>query len=214
MSTSEYQHVKFAPWKGKRYGRSKAGIKILVIGESHYWPGARIPKGLTQYVIEKVSRRGWQARGALAGVERTFSSILPDVNGGEIWHEIAFYNYLQNWIGKNAADRPKRKEFHHPASVKGLIEVLFRLKPDLVVILGTGLFKVLSENDPGPPMRLGHEQIPTWLYRVGKAKTALVIGIKHPSKYYSSEKWAPIVNAGIRTAKIRMWKAAQPKVAA
>jgi hypothetical protein len=83
-----------------------------------------------------------------------------------------------------------------------------------VVILGTGLFKTLSENEPGSPMRLGHEQIPTWAYQVGKAKTALLIGIKHPSKYYSSKKWAPIVSAGVRTAKIRMRKAALPKIAA
>jgi hypothetical protein len=214
MGKYKYQHVKFAPWKGKRYGRSKAGIKILVIGESHYRFATRIPKDLTRYVIGKVSSRDWPARAALAGVERTFSSVLPDVNGGEIWHEIAFYNYLQNWIGKNASDRPKQKQFHHPASVKGLIEVLFRLKPDLVVILGTGLFKILSENEPGPPMRLGHKQIPTWVYQVGKAKTALVIGIKHPSKYYSSKKWVPIVSAGIRTAKIQMRKAALPKIAA
>ncbi len=198
MSTHKYQYVRFAPWKGKRYGRSKAGLKILVIGESHYWRQARIPKDLTQYVIEKVSSRKWQARATLAGIERTFSSVLPCVNGGEIWHEIAFYNYLQNWIGKEASDRPKQKEFHHPASVKGLIEALYRLKPDLVVILGTGLFKVLSENEPGPPIRIGHEQIPTWLYQVGRAKTALVIGIKHPGKYYSPTKWTPIVNAGIR----------------
>jgi hypothetical protein len=44
MSTYKYHHVKLAPWKGKRYGRSKAGIKILVVGESHYRLATRIPK--------------------------------------------------------------------------------------------------------------------------------------------------------------------------
>jgi hypothetical protein len=214
MSTHAYNYVKFAPWKGKRYGRSKTGIKILVVGESHYWLQRRIPENLTQYVIGNVCSGDWPAKATLGGIERTFGSLLPTVSGGEIWNEIAFYNYIQNWIGKSASDRPTPKEFHQPASVKGLIEVLYRLKPDLVVILGTGLFKTLSENEPGPPIRIGNEQIPTWLYQVGKAKTALAIGIKHPGKYYSSATWAPIVKAGIRATKMRMRKAAPRKIAA
>lgn len=214
MSTHTYKYVRFEPWKGKRYGRSKAGIKILVIGESHYRFAKYIPKDFTRYVIDKVSTRTWKPRAALAGIERTFGEVLPGVSGAGIWQEIGFYNYLQNWIGNNASDRPRQKEFHQPASVKGLIEVLYRLKPDLVVILGTGLFKVLSENESGPPIRAGEEEIPTWLYQVGKTKNALVIGIKHPGKYYSSEKWAPIVKAGIRAAKMRIRKAAPERIAA
>jgi hypothetical protein len=214
MTTHTYKYVKFEPWKGKRYGRSKTGIKILVIGESHYWPRRPIPENLTQHVIGNVCSGEWPARATLAGIERTFGSVLPTVSGGEIWNEIAFYNYLQNWIGNNASDRPRQKEFHQPASVKGLIEVLYRLKPDLVVILGTGLFKVLSENEHGPPIRAGKAEIPTWLYQVGKTKNALVIGIKHPGKYYSSAKWAPIVKAGIRAAKVRIRKTAPERIAA
>src|SRR6476660_7159791 len=101
MSTQRNKYVKFEPWTGKCYGRSKARIRILVIGESHYQFARSIPKDFTRYVIENVSTRVWKPRATLAGIERTFSSVLPGVSGSEIWQEIAFYNYLQNWIGKN-----------------------------------------------------------------------------------------------------------------
>src|SRR5690242_7452359 len=112
---------RFKPWVGENYRRSSLGLRVLIIGESHYWLKGRIPKDLTNFVIQKIRSGSEPVKATLGGVQRIMNAILPESLGERVWDEIAFYNYLQSWIGKNAAHRPNWREFHKEECSQALV---------------------------------------------------------------------------------------------
>jgi hypothetical protein len=96
---SDWKHVKFHPWVGKQYENSRFGMRVLVLGESHYKyePGLGgkmkdLPQGFTQEIIRKQG-----------GTHYFYKKIPPlfapaelsDEAGKGPWQHLAFYNYIQ-----------------------------------------------------------------------------------------------------------------------
>lgn len=197
-----YDLPRFHPWEGNNYERSVFGLRLLIVGHSHYseCPISELPTSFTQDVFRRARDGEFaQSRGTFSALERTFKPLRKEAFN--LWNEIAFYNYLQSWIGTSSSDIPPLKAFHEAPSPQALVEVLHKLRPEVVLILGTGLFKTLSENESGPVLKVDTQSYPTWRYATGDGDFALAIGIKHPGKFYPAQSWTPVIEAAIEYVK-------------
>lgn len=201
MTDRSFKVSRFLPWIGAHYEQNAFKIPVLLIGESHYCedhPISDLGNDFTQDVFRRI-RDGELKTSTTSALERTLNPLLE--SGVNLWDEIAFYNYLQNWVARDPTDRPISSIFHQSPSPEALVEVLHQLRPQLVVILGTGLFKTLSEDEPGPVLMVSEESHRTWLYDVVTSTPALAVGIKHPGKFYTADKWRPVVRSAISYVK-------------
>lgn len=137
------QDANFLPWVGEHYGQS--GLfgprKILVVGESHYaWEeDAFIDPTLTCWCIagqltgEDAPKAYWtNVVIALRGRHPASAEKL------QAWHAMAYYTYVQQIVGAGPRQRPTRAMW--TASHAAFRSVLAALQPDVVLVLGVGVW--------------------------------------------------------------------------
>jgi hypothetical protein len=208
--------LRFQPWVGSLYGRhSPFGVSVLVLGESHYDEGYAQGDRLTEFVV----RGHMEARGKQYAfwtkIGRTFTG--PDYGDAAsrraFWESIAFYNYVQDFVGTAARQRPTEEHFR--SSWPAFTSLLAALKPDVVVTLGFGLWgalqPMLSVRRPlgvtVPGSRESHYSLLTQA-----APGAGVIGFtKHPSTGYRPADWRAVVEALMRRAELGIAPSADPE---
>ena len=142
--------VRFEPWVGERYELAELyGLRVLLLGESHYGKGDE-DSFFTRRVVKKWGQEKRHRfftiiarfilhqgrKGRLTGAERR-----------EFWDKVAFYNYVQEIVGRKARIRPTRDMWKR--SEQSFFKVLQDLKPDLVVVLGKQLGKKLPASVKG-----------------------------------------------------------------
>lgn len=133
--------VRFAPWVGTHYERGIYGLRILVVGESHYGAKEHERPTATPEVLKALAlgQKHPQSTGKLrkhAHFTKIMSSILnarrhfSAKDKSNFWHSVAYYNFIQEFLPSI------RKAPSHAAWDRGAIsftEVLDVLKPDLVI---------------------------------------------------------------------------------
>ena len=146
--------VRFEPWIPKNLDPRCYGVRLLVLGESHYeeddekpWTELRL-RVLTRYLVRRWGRRPKgrtqffpNLYSLLTG--RTWSQLSPD--NAVIWDNIFFYNYVQKLVPGGARHSPDA-EMWRDAEV-AFLTVLDRLRPDAVLVLGRRLWRNMLDGE-------------------------------------------------------------------
>ena len=186
----------FHPWIGQQFAASCFGIRVLVVGESHYWDRApeniqypdlwNCTTSLTQEVVED-----WGRNRHGQGTAQFFTHVsnvlrqrydggqYEDANG-EMWNHVAFYNYVQSYVqrpqGQNNPNRPTDEQWEEG---KGPFNAVLQiLRPDAVLMLGgpnDGTSGWITHNH-------GHANF-QGLYNPYEHNGITFLGIYHPSAY-------------------------------
>jgi hypothetical protein len=173
-------NIVFEPWIGEKYWASNSfGLRVLVLGESHY-DRDQVP--CSTYTTEVVERNVKHGRAAfftkISKVLLNLDEQMPsDEERSAIWDEIAFYNYIQEFVSEGTRVRPSHEMWGH--GDKAFFEILEHLKPQVLLVLG---------------IELG------WHLPAIPASIA-VCNIQHPSTGFSYKKWNPLFAEALANAR-------------
>lgn len=201
MSNDFSDKVHFRPWIGANYAQdSLFDKKILLLGESHYSTKfIDEPKEITfQYTrhimqvfaIDKTARFYTVVRKLLldAARQQCDNAKLSRVEKHSFWHSVAFYNYVQEFVGKKARIRPSDAQWLR--NENAFFEVLEKLNPDVCVVLGKELwsnlpkkYDTIIDSESGGKFRS---------YKI-ENKQILFAHTAHPSSLISYKKGIPRV---------------------
>ena len=189
----DFDYVFFKPWVGKKYwDEGYNGLRILVIGNSHYCnsrndcqccgiDGCEFDyddcEDMTTSVIEKyLHRNEWE------GWMRTYQNFEYALCGHktnrqesrEIWNSIAFYNYLQTAVS-NWKDQGDDEDYDN--SEDAFWEVINYLQPDYIIMWGNRVWDQSA----------GYNGDNCYVLEDGSE--VYLAGINHPSwKYFDYKK--------------------------
>jgi hypothetical protein len=188
----DFTVVSVLPYIGAHYGNPSAlGVRVMVLGESHYDKDGPLHRTYTRDVLEDFGD-GFAFFTKVAGV---FYGRKPNAEmKRQFWPTIVFYNFIQESVGIGPGIRPKPEMWARGASP--LLEVLTRCRPNFVLVLGMDLWNNLGiPLTEGPILHRddGHREASN-LYR----DEVLFLKITHPSSYgWTYRKWTPWVHAAI-----------------
>lgn len=220
----KYSKVHFEPWEGNAYKRGlgvcgfdreghivygtedNPGVKILVLGESHYCAKTEDDRpSLTNDIINDLL----DPESEHEPYKNTYTKFIKSLTGfydgltndqkRDAWNHILFYNYVQEAMNK-PRQSPSEKQFYEAQAP--FFEVLERNSPDMIIVWGKRLYNRLprygkQHPDLDLPLDLGKDcSLEIWAYEV-KGKWIPVLSINHPSGAYSYKKWATAIRCFI-----------------
>jgi len=180
--------VKIDPWIGNNY-RDPIFNKhsTLVLGESHYAEEETVNQDFTNELVESYIDRTinrstfWTNVGQLVSGKHHSS---PEFKRSKVWHDFAFYNYIQGIFSNQPRVKPEQKFFRQ--SEERFFQIIDQLKPKLVVALGKRLYNRMY------PLYEEKVQVDQNL----KAKKYNISGnsficcyVNHPSTGFSYKDW-------------------------
>lgn len=187
-------HVNFFPHVGKNYFQSKK--RILILGESHY--GSKERDDSYRYMtIDTIDwcYLKWKSEGKpLVRWNRCYEntakviSPIADAESYKIYSDVAFFNFFQKVIGEG---NHAAKQFLTPELIQesrlALKEVLDVLKPDLVIVCGTGKLQW----NWLPPARKNIWTVPgkLTLFTIDEYPAIPFWCIRHPSAFFSVTRY-------------------------
>jgi hypothetical protein len=201
--TLESAGVLFLPWVGEQYKRGFEGVRLLILGESHYDTDKRdrsVPnRDVTRAGIRWYMKSGTPHKFSTNTQHVVSRRSLAVAERETFWNSIAFYNYVQSFAGVAARD-PVTPEMWERSRAP-FCAVLKALDPEAVVVLGYKTWEHLLDYPKGPalPDRKGVGECPgRWL--PARSGQALAFHTMHPSALFSASQWYERVAAGIRLA--------------
>lgn len=204
------KNVFFKPWVGPNYNSGFNGKRILVIGTSHYCNskdekctecpkscGNYNIKNLTIEVINDDARSNASSKYKKtftcferAMVNREFKS-LPERES--FWDSLSFYNFCQMPL---SYWNDKATNSQLVDSLSAFKEVLTTLKPEVIIIWGAPVRKIiLSQLDCELLNNINEENIYSLNY--SSTDKAVLCPIHHPSIGFSWQKWHPFIDKAI-----------------
>lgn len=185
------EEVRFLPYVGDSYGIGIDGMKVLLLGESHYIAdedsinkagGIRF---YTRYIFDDCAHDGSRAWGAFF---RRLDALVArkagpsDEEAAEGWRHVAYANFVQESVGSAARVRPSadgwgsgRRAFPHLLSI---------LSPDVILVMGRQAF---NQTPDSPGRRVGRIEVPSStvprnVWEMGyEGGSALMTWVYHPS---------------------------------
>lgn len=143
--------VTFQPYVGDKYYDSHYGVRVMVLGESHYGDSLDSASNFTQnVVIECAMKAGFPFFSKLTNVLRGCPDYPTEEERKETWKHIAFYNYIQEFVGKDARIAPTAEMWK--AAYAPFLEVVKILKPDVILVLGNRLRDTMPNLPPEYPV--------------------------------------------------------------
>jgi hypothetical protein len=132
---------KFDPWVGEKYEEGiRNGVRLLVLGESHYGTSGDDDAAFTQHVVEnfgKEKRHAFFTKTAKLVLGMGTGEHLSDEKRRRFWDSVAFYNYVQEYAGETP-DGNVTGEMWERAK-EPFLDVLGQLDPDALLVLGKQL---------------------------------------------------------------------------
>lgn len=187
----------FQPWVGKHYG-SRFGKRVLILGEAHYqWDkGTDQYPELTQEAI-RAQMSGEYTYAFWTRVAGAFIGHKPDLEEkGEFWQSVAFYNYVQEFVGFGPKLAPTPEMWSR--SVPGFVELLDRLSPQAIIVMGYRLWNHVPDLDGSADFAMDDGKgMRTWRYPLKHGGSALAYPIRHPSSGFNGAKWHPFIRKAI-----------------
>lgn len=206
--------VGFLPYVGSAYAEGIDGVRVLLLGESHYIADeASIAKagGLrfyTRYIFGDCPRVGTRAWGTFF---RTLDSIVArkvnpvNEDAAISWSRVAFANFVQKPVGDGARIRPDAEGWE--SGRRAFPHLLGTLAPHVVLVVGRQAF---NQTPDAPGRRIGEitvpsSGIPRSLWEMDYAGgTALMTWVYHPSwPRESRQGYVDVFNALLAKAKHR-----------
>src|SRR5437870_2486992 len=108
MNMPSFPNCFFQPWVGDHYWTTGFhGLRVLLLGESHYGPDIYEPGSFTQDVVCRYAVDGPTLRFFTVACRVVQGGGRPSITERTaFWHAIAFYNYIQDWVGTGPRQRP------------------------------------------------------------------------------------------------------------
>jgi hypothetical protein len=193
---SDNESILVRPHVGCDYHERKlCGLKILILGESHYCPDPVLPPDWTQERIQEIMDGCTPpAYACLAKVVALFNDgKRPDLQvRRQFWQQVAFYSFVQTKvIGDKPRKRPTVEQWEEGKRI--FPAALNLLKPEFILVLG----KELSDHLPGASevailKNEATDKIRNCnVYETPEGK-ALALSIYHPSfGGFAYEEWMP-----------------------
>lgn len=139
--------VRFQPYIGEFYNDSRYGIRLLVLGESHYDDDYSAGSDFTSYVVDQNAFvAGTSFFTKLTKLLKGTDADLTEEDRVEAWKHIAFYNYVQEIVGDTARISPTTEMWE--AAREPFEEVVNRLKPNVILVLGVNLWNQMYNLPP------------------------------------------------------------------
>ncbi|ELI8386426.1 hypothetical protein ACA503_001243 [Yersinia enterocolitica] len=143
--------INFPPFVGDKYYDSCYGIRVMVLGESHYGDGSDSVCNFTQYVVKEHALKAGQAFfSKLTNLLRGHIDYPTEEERIEIWKHVAFYNYIQEFVGEGARIAPTPEMWK--AAYVPFLEVVKQLEPNVILVLGSRLWDEVPELPPAYPV--------------------------------------------------------------
>jgi len=191
------EYIKFYPFIGKEY--KEISPKILVLGESHYFPPNVTDIEMKECDDDKFTSRNIFFDGYFLELEKRKDGTLPyeykyircyrntatmitgkDYHSSDyIWNYLSFYNFFQKHVGRGSKNKEFINEILIENSQRAYFEIINILKPELVIAWGrTCLYETwVPQND--------YETIEDYLYIYKKYPDTIIWHIPHPSQGFS-----------------------------
>ncbi|OOE40875.1 hypothetical protein BZG06_14790 [Salinivibrio kushneri] len=173
--------IVFQPWVGDRYWEAnRFGARVLVLGESHYGTEEEVSPNFTKDVVQNLAidhRHAFFTKISKVLLGLDSNQWLSDEERSEVWQHLAFYNYVQGFVGDTPRVRPNQDMWQD--SKEAFLSVIEHLKPDLVLVLGVELGGAI------PSLESNID----------------VCAIQHPSTGFSYAKWNPVVSEALKRVK-------------
>jgi hypothetical protein len=191
--------IEIKPYIGKNY--LKTSTKFFILGESAYGDHEG-DKDLLVNAITDIKNGKDTDYTQYPQTKMFFTKVFNILNGegywdnqASFWDDVCFYDYIQKIM-----DAPKQKipsEYYENAEAP-FFEVLKKIEPAIVIVLGIEFYKKLpsSNGEPGKNIKIRgiNECIETWKYNIN-GKNVCVAGIQHPSSYgYKKDVWIKLYN--------------------
>jgi len=166
------EHVRFTPWIGSKYAAgNRFGLRVLVLGESHYGDPQADNTGITPFVVRNygmpLGGGPFFAKTVKVLLQMDGTVGLTAKDRAETWEHVAFYNYIQEIVGDGPRQRPTHEMWL--AAERPFLEVVEALRPNVVLALG----RELERRMPALPAEIA------------------VCSIQHPSTAFSYARWNP-----------------------
>jgi hypothetical protein len=179
---------------GKDYGTAALfdKLRLLIVGESHYeWCDAcwaqrlqRTPD-LTAYCIaERISRLG--APGLLqhwSKIENAFlGSAATRSDRRDFWQSVAYYNFLQETVGRGSRIPIKTAGIWSAARAP-FLSIVDALRPDLIVVAGRRVWVQLPQaDDEQPALHAAGKTLARRRYHVPSTGKVPAVAVPHPAR--------------------------------
>lgn len=151
MEQQRQSSINFRPFVGSKYANSRYGVRVLVLGESHYADESDVGNDYTQHVVETHAYcAGIPFFSKLTAVLRGDTSYPTDEERFETWQNIAFYNYVQSIVGEGSRIAPTPEAWN--AAQAPFLDVVQELKPDVILVLGSRLWDKVPNLPPEYPV--------------------------------------------------------------
>lgn len=191
----------FEPWIGADYEENGfQGIRVLLLGESHFVGEGDPGPTITQNVVRKYGIEG-RSQPFFTKVWKTMS---PD--GGDssedreaFWHSVAFYNFIQEPVGEVARQKSPTPEMWQRA-VEPFRSVIADLEPQAIVVLGKRLWRHLPQPDKATTKTVDDDESLTIRVYEEKGHRALAGHVTHPAGSISYETARPRIRALLKAA--------------
>jgi hypothetical protein len=125
--------VKMQPCIGKNYKNEK--IKILILGLSTYGRDKKNTKNHSKDIVNDIKTNDGQFCVRINGIFKHENESID-----KLWDRVVFQNYIQRVM-----DRPKQKNTKNDweNATEPFIEIITKLKPDVVAVIGFGTYDKL-----------------------------------------------------------------------
>lgn len=193
--------VYFKPWIGNNYEMNELfGKKILVLGESHYsWDfNIQVDHELTKKCIND-QIKGSYSKQFWTNIVIALTGTKPTLEEKRIfWHSVAFYNYVQEPVGKGPRLSPKEEMWGK--SIPAFVDILNELQPQFILALGYRLWWRLPDlNRKAGPIIFDKKNLQTWFYPL-RDYNCLAYGVNHPSAGFSGKYWHSHIQNALQLA--------------
>lgn len=150
--------VRFIPYWGDLYWEGMDGVRVLLLGESHYRKeglsdALEVTRPFTQDTFREMATEVRKA-----GDGPFFKALDLLLNGrqdfqlqeaAEAWRRVAFLNLSQAFAGSQASHRPRNQALRDGGNVL-VRDILPVLRPHVVLVLGRTAWRLFSHGKQHP----------------------------------------------------------------
>jgi len=197
------EKVKILPWIGENYFNEEE--RLLILGVSTYFKDSQSKKDCVKDFIKSICN-GDKRRGSIYLIKTENLLKNKKETSKNFWNRISFYNYVQE-----ITDMPKQKspEEYLEFANKALIEILKKLMPDKVIVIGHKLFQNLPDKFEKEKsiVKNGKELKIAYYFMIKKdhQKNIVFLGIWHPLRNgFKNEDWRNLLKEYYKKEK-RDW---------
>lgn len=186
--------VRYLPWVGEAYAEGYYGVRILVIGDSHYGKAPGEEHNFTCDVL-RMHLSGEQRISFFTNIARAITGIPnDDLDQVEFWEKVAFYNYVQKSV-EEARSRPTVDQ--GVSAQAAFEEIINNLQPDRIIMLGNFVWDMTPSSGREGELVCSdatEKRMLTWHYPIKSGKIIFTGKMEHPSSGgFSGDAWHPVV---------------------